>query len=121
MSPRKEQLIDQLFTLGNLYEDFVLAQNYSFAIVRQKYPKLSDDQYHSLVSRFGGQWYIDQVKGVYDQYFSEQEVQEIIRFWSSDTGRKLVQGGFSHAIKAFHANWAIAVENACMLTGSKEE
>ena len=113
MSSAKEQLLDQLFVFGNLYEDFTSSQLMSFTILRRKYPQIPESQMQDIQKAFGGQIYLNRVKMVYGQMFSEKEIKEICTFWASETGRKLIKGDFARAIKAFHSKWAYEVEEAC--------
>ena len=113
MSPVKAQLIDQLFKYGNLYEELDASQNNSFNILRKKYWSISSASMKGIRESLGGENYINRVKQVYDQIFTENEIKEICAFWASETGRKLVKGDFIHAIKLFHQKWATEVEEAC--------
>ena len=110
---RKKQLIDQLFKVGNLYDEFSYALNYSLMILRQKYQLLADDEFGEVVKRFGWKTYLPQIQTLYEQQFSEEELEQIIQFWSSEVGRKLVRGSFATVQKQFHLDWAQDIEEAC--------
>jgi hypothetical protein len=110
---RKKQLIDHLFKAGNLEQEFSSWLSYTLFLALNKFPGLTQAEIVDINNRFGGQEYLARVKNLYDQIFSEQEIEEILNFWSSPTGRKLVCGDFAETQKAFHTKWALSVDAAC--------
>jgi len=113
MNNKKSQLIDQLFKVGNLEEDFGKWIQLSFTFLRRKYPELTSEQLYEVYKEYGGQTYLNQVKQVYNDVFSEEDLQNIIHFWTSETGRKLVKTHLPIAQSKFQDKWVDNIAKAC--------
>jgi hypothetical protein len=110
---RKKALIDQLFTVGNLPDEFATWIRFSISVLRNKYPIIAESQWLTILQQFAGNAYLDNIKQVYANNFTEEEIEQVIKFWSSTAGRKLVRGSLSVGLKNFNLTWANELEEAC--------
>ena len=60
-------------------------------IVRQQYPKPPPTFWDDFRKEISTSEYLDQMIPIYASHFSDEEVQEMINFYRSPVGRKLVQ------------------------------
>ncbi len=59
-------------------------------LLRLIYPSVSDSDFSKVISEHGLDSYLEKITTVIDSMFSQEEIESLIEFFRSPTGRKLV-------------------------------
>ena len=70
-----------------------------FASLRNKYPSISEEQIIDLNRRYNYSEYLDRASIIFDRNFEIQELQDLIKFYNSPLGAKLMSSEIQHPIE----------------------
>jgi len=59
-------------------------------LLRAQYPSLTGDEFTKIMSEHGLDSYVEKITLILDEMFSQEEIDTMIAFFRSPTGRKLV-------------------------------
>ena len=105
INKRKLFAIETAMKAGGIPSKVQLHINHMFAITAAKYPHLTEQQISDLKSKFGAEAYSQKLVDIFDEHFSDEEIQQIHSFWSSKVGRKLTTGAFLNAEQKLALDW----------------
>ena len=106
-----EQLLTNVLKASRLHERATQHFNQMFFLLKQRYPHLSEKKVEDLEKRYGPQEYCEHLKALFDKHFSEDELQQLLNFWTSKAGSKLVSGSFAYEEQELGKKWAIDLES----------
>jgi hypothetical protein len=109
---RKASLVDQLFRAGNMFQEAAYWFRSMYPFLRAKYSGVDTGTFDEIWSKFNINVYLDRLKSLYVQSFSEKELEELLNFWVSPVGHKLSGIEFVTRFRQFGYNWASEVESA---------
>ena len=75
-------------------------------------PSLTEQQIIEIQEKFGAQAYCKELSKLFDEHFSEEELNQIQSFWTSTAGKKLVIGEHFLAEQNLALNWIIGIQRA---------
>ena len=111
---KKIQKIKTILKLQNAQEQYVLSLNFGINLLRQTYPDINDEFFSSLISEFNENKYESLIVQLYNEMFIDVELDSIMRFLSSNTGRKLFGKVFLDKQKVIGSNWGMVMERKCL-------
>lgn len=68
--------------------------NFSFDMMKQTYPSLSDIEIEEIKNKFNYDNYANRIIPIYEENFSIEEITKLLEFYVSDLGQKIVSGDF---------------------------
>ena len=89
MDKRKAYLIENLFKLSDEYTLYKELFEKYLVLLRRKYTDIKINQFQEVEKKFGINLFLVKVIKVYDDYFSEEEIKQLINFYNSDLGKKI--------------------------------
>ena len=96
MITKRKKYIIQLFlkrcTLQSVNKDYI---DFYFKLYKNMY-NISEEKLEKLKQKYNINDYIERIIPLIDEQFSIEELQEIIKFYSSKTGRKIIDFNFLH-------------------------
>ncbi len=119
ISERKKYLIEiflkkcTLQTINKVHLDFI------FQLLKNTYP-ISLEKENKLREKFSLEEYIKKIIPIIDTFFSEEELRECIHFFSSPTGRKLLDSNFLDKIGKIGVNMTNQLEQEFALSYSEK-
>lgn len=112
MNNRRHFTIETLFKLGGLFHKVNAQLQDTFLITAAKYPHLTTEQMKDLQERFGPDAYINRLFELFDEHFTDEEIQQIQKFWSSKAGKKLCTGSYAQAEQKLALDWITELRKA---------
>lgn len=111
MQKRKEQLM--LTFLKMIGSDASLKKyiELSKQVFKQKYPDIKSNEFDNVYIQYGEKELFNRLLVVYDAYFSEEEIQEMIAFFSSPIGKKMRDKAIADPVEKIQVNWVIDLES----------
>lgn len=114
MSEKQKQFVTQkIIEASNFGERLGATWAASRNILRRKYNSLSGDQFEKIWIEVGPDWYLSELAKMYCQQFTLEELNQILSFWLSKPGQKLVRGSFVNAEIQLGLTWSLEIESAC--------
>ena len=95
MTKRKEALIQQVMknsSSENAVDEFFRS---FFGIYVMKYPDTTKERFAEIFSKYGRRYIEDGIVKIYDKLFTDDELEQILKFIISPLGKKLHQGSFA--------------------------
>ena len=108
---RKQHLISQLLKANITVGLNEVLFNAAKSACRKHCADMLEDDFERLWEQHGFQAYLKMVEGAYDKHFSEEEVQQILNFWTSPVGQKLVRSSFVTDCLTIGAEWKEQAES----------
>ena len=116
---RKKFLAEQVIKASNSEERLAITMAVSKRIVRTKFNTLSGEEFEKIWSEFGPHWYLDELAKLYCQLFTLDELKQVLAFWLSKAGQKLVRGEYAAAEIRLGLTWSLELESECQRVISK--
>ena len=110
MNKRKEYLITIFIKKATMHYSIIISLEKSFELFKNLYTYIKDKDIEELKNKFTIEKYIERISPSIDEMFSEQELQEVIDFYSSKTGSKLFDNIFLNKIEQAVADFASEIE-----------
>lgn len=79
-------------------------------LCKNTYPRITEDDVREIESRFNVEVYLQRVFEVFDRLFTVDEVQELLKFFSSPLGQKLNDSGFLVELERIGKNLSAEIE-----------
>jgi hypothetical protein len=114
MSDKQKQfVVDKIIEATDSNERFEILISTTKKIIRTKYFALSAEDFEKIWSEIGSKKYMDNIKDLYCQQFTLEELNQILSFWLSKPGQKLVRGKFIESETTLASNWSLDLESEC--------
>ena len=114
MSDKQKQfVINNIIKTSNSDKRLSIMMSASKNIIRIKYNDLSDNDFEKIWDKFGPEWYLSNLKKLYCQHFTLEDLNGILAFWLSKAGQKLVRGEFAESEARLGLSWSLELESAC--------
>lgn len=98
MDKRKEYLITIFVKKATMYYSIVTTLEKYFELLKNSYTNITDEEIKKLKEKFTIEEYIKKISPAIDETFSEEELRDIIDFYSTETGSKLFDHIFLNKI-----------------------
>ena len=121
MNKRKEYLIYLFIKKANLYRIISQSIDFSFKLLKNTYPLVTDKQIEELRKKFSIESYIERITPLIDKQFSEDELNTIISFYSSSVGKKLFAPEFLSKIDSLGNTLFAEVEQDFALKNAQNQ
>lgn len=118
MDKRKEYLIDIFFKRCVLLEPFEKHLKFYFEWCGQTY-NISDDKLSELKKKFTIEEYKSKLVLIIDKHFSIYDLQNAIKFYSSDTGKKMLSSVFMKDIGRIGTDMEAQLEQEFSINNEK--
>ncbi|NJL70966.1 MAG: DUF2059 domain-containing protein [Candidatus Competibacteraceae bacterium] len=118
MKPTEHQL-EIFFKVAKLSVDIESEVHTFFEIIKQTHPKLPREFIDSISRDFGTEYLLREAKALYQEQFSTEELDQLIQFWSSGVGRKLVSGEFRGKQQTLIERWSNDAKHLCLAENEK--
>ena len=115
---RKEYLIEIFLKKCNLQNTNKAQLDFLFKLNSTAY-KVSEEKIAELKNKFNISEYTKRVTPIIDKHFSIEELEELIKFYSSGTGRKLLDHIFLNEIEEIGKNMRIQIEREFIINNGK--
>jgi len=79
-------------------------------LCKNTYPHITEDDVREIELRFSVEVYLQRVIMVFDRLFTLEEVQELLKFFSSPLGRKFHDSGFLAELEKIGRNLSAEIE-----------
>lgn len=111
---KKKFLIDSLFKVAKIEKRLMIDVLSAFRVIKQRYPEIPEDKLKELMNKYSYQDLVSKVKTHYEN-FSESEIEEMIKFFSSSIGRKLSDDLFLRKIVTTTSDWMNELTRECAI------
>ena len=118
MVNKKRHLLEQLLKITKEWDAYHVALESALGMMRMKY-KISDEEFEELSQQVGFEFYIDKLMEVYEKYLSEEDLEELLEFYSTKAGKKLGNMQMLNELAKANKNWAMVVDSILMAKGTK--
>ena len=105
--------------MSGFEDEYAASQDSNFTLLQQRHQLLEED-FFRLYKKYGGDTLKEKIVDLYSEEFSEEEIGDIIKFWTSDIGKKIGSRQFMDKQKILGGSWAVELER-CFLTESKKK
>jgi len=110
ISERKKYLIKIFLkkcTAQNISKEYI---EFYFKLCENTYPNVSSEKLEEFKKKFTLEEYTDRLIPVIDEYFSIEDLQGIIKFYSSDMGKKMLDTMFLQKVGEIGNNLVSQIE-----------
>jgi len=93
-SPKKVKLIQEMIVVQGTIESMEVAMTNMVELQKRQNPSIDEEFWNRMMIEFKKddyKDYIDTLIPIYDKHYSEEQIQDIINFFSSETGKHLVE------------------------------
>ena len=118
MNKRKEYLIELFIKKSLMYNSIKTTLNKSFELFQNTY-NLPEKNIEELKENFNANDYIKYLSHIIDKYFSEKEIEEIIKFYSSPAGKKTIDSSFLKEVSQLSKNFSLEIEQKFSIENAK--
>lgn len=118
MNKQKEYLINIFFKRCVLLEPFEKHLKFYFEWCGQTY-NISDNNLSELKKKFTIEEYKSRLVPIIDKHFSIDDLQNAIKFYSSDTGKKMLSSVFMEDIGRIGSNMEAQLEQEFSINNKK--
>jgi len=119
MSPKKRQLI-RLFLQRTLAEGILTASLDTLVrLAAQTYNRVSKESIKEIREKYTFEEYITRVAPIVDAQFTEEELQKIITFYSSDVARKMFESNFVGKVRRINTLLSQEIEQEFAMRNAK--
>ena len=98
MNKKKEYLIELFIKKACTYNRIVVSLEKTFELLAQRYPNVLKCEVEEIKKKYIMDGYIKAITPIIDNAFSERELEEIVLFYTSKTGAKLISLEFAKQI-----------------------
>lgn len=107
---RKQSLINDLLRMTGLEDALEDQHKRYYQVFTAKYSDIPSDVFDDLYEQHGVKEYRDNLNKLYNEIFTEQDLEEIIKFYASPIGSKLCKKDTLNKIRRLQESWHIRLE-----------
>jgi len=111
---RRKHLVEMIFKMSTYLQEYKSQVYIHLDLVRRRYPSLPITFFQELAKEYTVDKLLDQVYQVFAENFTDEELNQIISFWASGVGRKMVSKNFIEAQQRIGFQWATGMERKCL-------
>lgn len=114
MSDKQKQfVVEKIIKITNSDKKISTLMVTSARIIRNIYPSLNDDEFKKIWDKFGHSYYMDELIKMHCRHLTLEELNDILAFWLSRSGQKLVQEKFIESEIQLGLDWSSKIEIEC--------
>ncbi len=121
MNKRKEYLITIFIKKATMYYSIVASLEKSFELLKNSYTYVTNEEVKKLKEKFTIEEYIKRISPVIDETFSEEELNDVIKFYSTKAGSKLFDKIFLSKIGYASNNWFLEIEKEFTIKNAENQ
>ena len=110
MVSKKETLITHLLKITGFTENLNQQHVVYKKSLMTKYPRIPIDVFNNLYNIYGIEEYQSRLYSMYDELFSQEELEFIINFYASQIGSKLCKQSTLNKLYKIQEKWFIELE-----------
>lgn len=120
MIPLKKQgLIKLCIKIMGLHDPINISLISLCNLIRSNYPSLPEKDVEEIKEKFSVEKYVEKILPIFDQNFTEEEIKEINKFYSSKIGIKITDPVFLEKIKKIGDYFVNEIEKEFYIRDSK--
>ena len=119
MNKRKEYLIELFIKKSTLYNSIKTTLNKTFELFSNTYPNIQEKSIIELKEDFNVDNYVKYLSPIIDKYFTEKEIEEIIKFYSSSPGKKTIDSSFLKEVSQLSKSFSLEIEQKFSIENAK--
>ena len=89
MTPKKIFLINMFLKRSKYNQTILDILNLDFQLLKNQYNKITEEDYNDIAQKKGIGEYNIKMQQLVDQHFSQEELEELVKFFSSPLGQKI--------------------------------
>ena len=119
MNKRKEYLIELFIKKSTLYNSIKTTLNKTFELFQNTYSNIPKNNVAELKEDCNVDNYIKYLSLIVDKYFTEKEIEEIIKFYSSSPGKKTIDSSFLKEVSQLSRKFSLEIEQKFSIENAK--
>ena len=111
MDKRKLYQIEILFKISIEYKSYKELFDRYIHLLQTKYSNINFEKFKKVKDEFNIDKFTKRAITIYDDCFSEKEIQEIMIFYNSDVGKKYKDIEFKRKLAELGKEWVVEIDN----------
>lgn len=107
---RKQSLVNDLIRMTGLEDALEKQHKQYYQIFTAKYSNIPSEVFEEIYENHGVKEYRENLDKLYNELFTEDELQKIINFYASPLGSKLCKKATLNKIQRLQESWYIRLE-----------
>lgn len=120
ISSRKESLIKLCIKRMGIFDAIRISLDFRIKLITTNFSHLTPSDIAEIESKFSVDEYIKKLTPIFDSNFSEEELSEIIKFYSTGAGAKTVDTLFLEKIKNVNNYFSNKIEKECFIKNARK-
>ena len=106
-SQSKQEKIKELIALSGVFNMSEEVKNQFMLEFKKRYPHVPETEWKQISTKIDANELINQNIEIYGKYFSENEIDDLLKFYKTDLGKKLMKNsiGISNEIRGNSVKW----------------
>lgn len=106
-SQSKKEKIKELIALSGAFNMSEEVKNQFLFEFKKRYPHVPESEWKQISTKINANELINQNIEIYEKYFSENEIDDLLKFYRTDLGKKLIKNsiGISNEIRDNSVKW----------------
>jgi len=121
MNKKKEYLITIFIKKATMYHSIITSLEKSFELLKNSYTHVTNEEIKELKEKFTIEKYIERISPAVDGTFSEEELNNIIHFYSTETGSKLFDHIFLNKVAKASNDWFSEIEKEFIIKNAENQ
>ena len=110
MDKKKDQLVSTLLKLLRVPTTLQIQVDRIKSLFEVKYQSVDKNKIAEIFKENGIDHLTNEIIQNYEKHFSEEDIQSLINFFSSEIGRKMRDEAFLEKIEKTQSDWVVAIE-----------
>ena len=107
---RKEQLLITLIKMIGLSDVLDNSEKGLVNFLKTKYPKVKEEDFNKIIAENGITLYKNGLLNIFDEQLTEQDVEKVIEFYSTEVGKKMRDKNIDQKVKRLQVTWMSDLE-----------
>ena len=102
-----------------MYNSIKTTLNKTFELFSNTYPNIPKKNIIDLKDNLNVDNYVKYLSPIIDKYFTEKEIEEIIKFYSSSPGKKTIDSSFLKEVSQLSKSFSLEIEQKFSIENAK--